>query len=867
MILVVLVSLLSNTSLKAEEPPTLEIIQLPTGEIRVTSEVPEVIDGFISLIFSGKDQEMALYPEDAIKDEGSLILSIGDISGSLDYLYTYRINELDYTLTGSVSFLSDTDEVTIIEEVPELNTAVSSNYLVFDGQTTSLKMKKALGKVPKSFTLEFVVKLDLNGNSQILFGNYTGIIDQEYINLEITSDKKLRYLEGGKGGIRVDLISKPLTPSANWTTISLVRNVSDIENKSIEFFQDGKSLGKFTNDSATVVGNVADIGVGLKQVAKYNVGTDSRLGKTPYFKGLMSEVRIWKKARTAAQITANINKNISGKKSGLWHLWRLKSDSLKKIKGIKDKVAKGCYLSGFTYWEDGIAPFAENTLLETSDSFNGIIKTVEAWIKLPKDFDDNTRSGVILGNYCENKKDNGAYTVFNFEINTKGRPRISWIYTNTTKLDITFNVDLRRDKYVHVAVAITSTKAICYVNGAKAATYKYSKTQKKYYKTLRSFNIYGPLAIGNDLRVDTEPKTSFKGRIADVRVWSNARTKSKIKANITSLANTTGLIGRWKLNETPEATHYKDSAKNIGDMYFGEKWLDPNIPIGDYSVVIMPDPQHITRDYPASVKKAFQWVIDNTDKYKIKSLICVGDMVQTTTSTTQWQNFKAASDLLTDIPFIPVIGNHDKNYPSSITPTTEYFNYYYPQSDFIGKTYPKAGSYTFGEGFDNKMENTYHIFETPKETYVIFTLSYDILPESEEFLWANTKAEEITQIYPNCKIILLTHIYIRCDGSYLKEGEILRDNFVNNHDNIIAVICGHKSYPDIVSKKVKSEKGHNIQVILCDAQDIDEVTKNGLSMLMILTFKDGSSDIKVNWYSVVKDKLYRNKNQFTITLN
>ncbi|EAZ86969.1 microbial serine proteinase [Bacillus sp. B14905] len=36
---------------------------------------------------------------------------------------------------------------------------------------------------------------------------------------------------------------------------------------------------------------------------------------------------------------------------------------------------------------------------------------------------------------------------------------------------------------------------------------------------------------------------------------------------------------------------------------------------------------------------------------------------------------------------------------------------------------------------------------------------------------------------------------------------------------------------------------------------------------MLMTFKEGSNDVEVNWYSVKKDKLFRADNQFTIDLN
>ena len=94
------------------------------------------------------------------------------------------------------------------------------------------------------------------------------------------------------------------------------------------------------------------------------------------------------------------------------------------------------------------------------------------------------------------------------------------------------------------------------------------------------------------------------------------------------------------------------------------------------------------------------------------------------------------------------------------------------------------------------------------------------------------------------------------------------DLFVKKHENITAVIAGHVGYPDLVSTKRVGENGNTVTQILCDAQFMDRDDYNhgsgkGLGMVMILSFKENSDEIKVNWYSTVREQFYREKNQYT----
>lgn len=51
-----------------------------------------------------------------------------------------------------------------------------------------------------------------------------------------------------------------------------------------------------------------------------------------------------------------------------------------------------------------------------------------------------------------------------------------------------------------------------------------------------------------------------------------------------------------------------------------------------------------------------------------------------------------------------------------------------------------------------------------------------------------------------------------------------------------------------------------------DRDDYNNGSGQGVGMVMILSFKENSDEIKVNWYSTVRNQFYRAKNQYTDTM-
>ena len=99
---------------KAEELPTIDIIQLENGDIKVSSERETVIKGFVSLSFTNETTEVVLLPQDVIADDTDLVFLDPGLNDDFVYVFVYNENEIEVTLSGSISLSTAEEGVEIV---------------------------------------------------------------------------------------------------------------------------------------------------------------------------------------------------------------------------------------------------------------------------------------------------------------------------------------------------------------------------------------------------------------------------------------------------------------------------------------------------------------------------------------------------------------------------------------------------------------------------------------------------------------------------------------------------------------------------------------------------------------------------------
>lgn len=302
---------------------------------------------------------------------------------------------------------------------------------------------------------------------------------------------------------------------------------------------------------------------------------------------------------------------------------------------------------------------------------------------------------------------------------------------------------------------------------------------------------------------------------------------------------------------------------------------------GSFTVAILGDTQIYTASFPSILNTMTQWLVDNKVSRNIQFVVQDGDIVNGASSSSQWDNARAALDTLNgEIPYAVVRGNHDINSaydtPSRFGPGSPY-----SQQPTI------AGWYEYPEQPDWDMRNTYHMFEVGSQKFLVLTV--DISANSNVVAWAN----QVVANNPSRRVIINTHSYMydggqRFDASLdpndskgrtrdqvrdelLREAgdeesslfnakayngqdaEELWSAFVSQHENICLVIAGHQ-FEDFDRFKYRlSEgiKGNKVFQMLVNQQHFPN---GGNGWIRLLEFDPDRETVRVKTYSPFLDQ-------------
>ncbi|MCL2643560.1 MAG: InlB B-repeat-containing protein [Candidatus Bathyarchaeota archaeon] len=477
-------------------------------------------------------------------------------------------------------------------------------------------------------------------------------------------------------------------------------------------------------------------------------------------------------------------------------------------------------------------------------------KTFEAWVKMPT---NSQTIGVIAGNGAIDGF-NGLATI-NFGVTSQGNPWLYWKETSGNEANYTAYANVKLGDWVHVAIVQDNEnhKIACYINGDKA--------DEQTFAIMEDTIPVRPLKLGGDYLWGNVK--CFPGEIADIRIWSSVRTQLEIQANMNDLLTGVeeGLLANWLLNGKINGV-YKDTSTQGNDARVWNEWLEPEFAQGDYTIAVIPDIQFLTLYYQDVLNALFNWLQDNAHARNMQFVIQVGDITDKNT-VVEWQLVKdnfAKLDNVVSYVFVP--GNHDYN-GMPADRDTGLFNSYLPYSIY-------SQTSIFGGAYESdKLDNAYYYFTTDDDVNYMM-LCLEMVPRNSVLDWAN----EVVVANSDCRVIVVTHSYLSSDGTYETSsgydpngngGQAIWDKLVSQHANIIMVLCGHIHYDDLVMRVDAGVYGNAVPQLLVDAQDMD-YWQGGVGMVALLTFSNNGRDVAVNWYSVKEDKLFRDWNQFTFSI-
>lgn len=274
-----------------------------------------------------------------------------------------------------------------------------------------------------------------------------------------------------------------------------------------------------------------------------------------------------------------------------------------------------------------------------------------------------------------------------------------------------------------------------------------------------------------------------------------------------------------------------------------------------FTVVVLPDTQNYSSNYPEIFKTQTQWIADNIQKENIVFAVGEGDIVNNFNQEYQWKNAKSALDLIKGkIPEGLLLGNHDMA-TGRVSPL---FEKYFSFSDFKGYSW-EGEDYPVGTGY-----NSYQLFSIEKENFV--AIEFSLCPTNDVLTWAN----KVLQKYSNRKAIITTHGFLDINGSRnvgisknLQGGctdakantQYIWDNLIYKNKNVFLVLCGHMHSEAM--RTDKNEAGNNVYQLLADYQTR---SNGGGGLMRLLQFDPISKTIHVKTYSPLSDQFETDAN-------
>lgn len=374
-------------------------------------------------------------------------------------------------------------------------------------------------------------------------------------------------------------------------------------------------------------------------------------------------------------------------------------------------------------------------------------------------------------------------------------------------------------------------------------------------ESLELVNNQSVLTISNN----TGTRFSIQDAITIPGTWTTLATTQYLNTYTSALPSTS--TGFWRLQQPKRAPE-----------------VLPFVP-GSWTLVLLPDTQVYSQSYPELFKDQTRWVVANRERYNIKYVLQLGDIVNVPYALNQWTNARAAMSILDgQVPYAIATGNHDHGSTGVSSDRTTVVNDFFPVSHFTN--WP-----TFGGTWEpNRIENSYHLFSAGGVDWIVLALEWG--PRNSPVAWAN----QVLANYPDRRAILITHAYMYHDEtrydwatrgatqqwnphSYgtasdpdgTNDGEELWEKLVKRHPNFALVCNGHVLGDGLGRLSSTNDFGGVVHQMLVNYQ---MKALGGEAFLRLVEFLPDGKTVQVKAYSPLYGTYKTDsQNQFILTLD
>lgn len=326
------------------------------------------------------------------------------------------------------------------------------------------------------------------------------------------------------------------------------------------------------------------------------------------------------------------------------------------------------------------------------------------------------------------------------------------------------------------------------------------------------------------------------------------------------------------LGSSASGLEYRDAVLTDGEP--------PELQPGSFTIVVLPDTQHYSEDYPGTFFSQTKWIVDNQRTRNIASVIHLGDITNRGTRF-EWKNAARALSLLDGkLPYFLTTGNHDYGDGGHCADRRTLLNRYFPVSRY--RDLP-----TFGGVYDrepDRLENAFHMFDAGGHSFLVLALEFG--PRKDVVRWAN----DVVAQHQDRSVILVTHAYAYYDNTRydwkhrgskqhwnphtygiakgsnddVMDGEELWTELVSRHENFVLTLNGHVLGDGLGRLVTPTPAGRNVHQMLVNFQ---MRPRGGDGWLRLLEFRPDGKTVQVYDYSPTREQRNESpKNQFEIQL-
>lgn len=407
--------------------------------------------------------------------------------------------------------------------------------LRMDGKIASVTIPSSKSLLLPAYTVEFWLKMDAPGE------DWKGIVGKPGRNCCVFIHKD-GYVHHRFHTTKNTNAGAPNTPAGSvkwgqWQHIAITN-----DGTTARTYIDGVMLAEGGVDGELVTDETGFI-----------MGRNIDDKQTQFMAGSLQEVRIWKRARTGEEIGATRLERVAAGTTDLVSLYRFDSDTGLKVVdacGLNPGVIVGgawvdsdlLLLEGLTF--NGTSDYIE---VPDSESLRIGAYTVEAWIRPSLAFANTW--GAVVGK----KGRNYAMIIHATKlVHHRFHTPKNWNdgIANSPAGSVAFG------GWNHIAITNDGKTACTYINGELKAQGAVGDGGLVIDNT--------PLQIGR--RPEADLQESFTGDIAEVRIWSGARSQQDIAGNMrTRLSGKeTNLVSLYRLGEMTDANLADICGRNPG---------------------------------------------------------------------------------------------------------------------------------------------------------------------------------------------------------------------------------------------------------------------------------------------------------------